>query len=272
MNIRFPQTSRVSKAWISVLVSLLLPLIVLIVSMFRGLGPVTYGSIFASVILLYLSFVYWEFGDQFDEFAKDLRELKSAVSNTAIIMPIREPNFYNNFRRDLEEADNRVWISYFDNKIPVDSHDEDKVAYYESVGEAIERKSTSGVEFRRLVRAIPELDEWVQELLAEREGISRYSLACLPDKEPEERSKPHVSVQLVDDDITYFVAVGEQQETVEPRDMFVRSMELNDQWSRYYQNLWNESFEILRRGQVQPDELGDYKNHIENLRENDESN
>jgi hypothetical protein len=214
--------------------------------------------------------MYWEFGDDFDEFREDLTSLKSFVANTATITPIREPDFYDRLEVDMGEANNRVWISYLDNKSPLKSHDDGKVSYYEELGEFIEKKSSTGVEFRRLVRGIPQLDPWIRQLMEYREGISRYSLACLPDDDPQDRSKPHVSVQLVDDDITYFVAVGEQQETVEPRDMFVRSMELNDQWSRYYQRMWNESYEILRRGQIQPDELEAYEEHIESVREEDD--
>lgn len=259
--------SRITKAWISVIIGLILPLIVIIISLIRDIASVAYASAFASAILLYLSFMYWEFGDQLEDFNDNLKDLKSYVANTATITPIREPNFYDRLCVDIEEADNRVWISYLDNKSPLESHDDGKVSYYEELGEIIEEKSSGGVEFRRLVRAIPQMDSFIQQMLENREGISRYSLACLPDDNPQDRSKPHVAVQLVDDDITYFVAVGEQQETVEPRDMFIRSMELNDQWSRYYQRMWNESYEILRRGQIQPDELEAYEEHIDSLRD-----
>lgn len=259
--------SRLTKAWISVIVGILIPVAVILLSLTRGLEPVTYASAFASAVLLYLAFMYWEIGEKLDEIVDNLKTLQSFVANTATIVPIREPDFYDRLDEDIREAENHVWISYLDNKSPLESHDEDKVQYYENLGELIREKSGQGVEFRRIVRAIPNLDPWIREMLNEREGISRYSLACLPDENPDTRSKPHVSVQIIDDEITYFVAVGEQQETNEPRDMFVRSMELNDQWGRYYQRMWDDSFVILRRGQVQESELEDYEEHLESLRE-----
>lgn len=261
---KIEEISRISKAWISVIIGLVLPLLVILISLTRNLSTVTYASAFASVILLYLSFMYWELGDQIAEISSNV---KSLLENTATIMPVREPNFYDRFDKDTLEAEKHVWISYFDNKSPLNTHDEEKREYYENLGGLIQKKSNEGVEFKRVVRAVPQLESWVDQLIDERQGISRYSLACVPDRKPEERSNSHVSVQLIDDDITYFVAVGEQQESDEPRDMFVRSVELNDQWSRYYQRIWNDSFEVLRRGQVQDDEVEAYKDHIRSLRE-----
>jgi hypothetical protein len=258
------EVSRLSKAWISVIIGLVLPLFVIVISLTRGLPTVAYASAFTSVILLFLSFMYWELGDQIAEVSSNVSSL---LENTATIDAVREANFYERFDEDTREAENHVWISYFDNKSPLDTHDEEKKEYYEELGDIIQNKSNQGVEFRRVVRAVPQLEDWVDELIEEREGISRYSLACVPDDEPRARSNSHISVQLIDDDITYFVAVGEQQESDEPRDMFVRSVELNDQWTRYYQRIWNESYEVLRRGQVQDDELQNYKDHIQSFQE-----
>ncbi|MHB9288111.1 hypothetical protein ACKVMT_13860 [Halobacteriales archaeon Cl-PHB] len=256
------EISRLSKAWISVIIGLVLPLVVVLISLTRSLSTVTYASAFASVILLYLSFMYWEFGDQLANMGN---KVESLLENTATVIPVREPNFYERFDEDSKEAKKHVWITYFDNKSPLDTHDSDKKEYYEQVGQTIRKKSDQGVEFKRIVRAVPQVEDWVDQLIEERQGISRYSLACVPDDQPELRSNSHVSVQLIDDDITYFVAVGEQQESDEPRDMFVRSVELNDQWSRYYQRLWNESFEVVRRGQVQPDEVESFRQHLRSL-------
>jgi hypothetical protein len=199
----------------------------------------------------------------------DLCSIIEATENQAIIRPIREVNFYDRWLSDVENATNRVEITYFDNKDPRSSTDPTKSDYYEDLSETIARKSAEGVEFRRIVRAIPNHKDWIDNMIGEHEGTSRFSLACIPDKEPEEAEKPHVSVQLIDDEITYFVAVGEQRETSEPRDMFVRSAEMNTQWSRYYEKLWNDSFVVLRRGQLNQTQYDRFEEHVDGLRDRD---
>lgn len=235
---------------------------------------------FSALILLYLSLVNRDVGDRlttghkrieskveekYGNISDDLDSLTDFAQNQAVVRPIRESNFYENFSADVKQSEQRVDISYFDNKDPRDSEDETKVQYYEEVGDTIKRKSSEGVEFRRIIRAIPELDDWVEDIIEEHEGTSRYSLACIPDSEPHIENKPHVSVQLIDGEITYFVAVGEQMEGSHPRDMCVRSEEMNSQWTRYFQSLWDDSFVVLRRGTIQEDEFKEYKEHIENL-------
>lgn len=249
------------KFWIGVSISIIIPGAIAIISLFivELENPVIIVTS-TSLILISLSLIY-------RDFSKDFETVTDYVDNQAVIKQVWEANFYDRWRTDVENANRRVDITYFDNKDPRKSTDKDKSNYYESFGDVVKRKSTEGVEFRRLIRANPNLDNWVEELIEEHEGTSRYSLACVPDPEPESGELPHVSVQLIDDEIVYFVAVGQQMEGSTPRDMFVRSTEMNSQWGQYYENLWGKSFKILRRGTVQDDEYSDYKEHIKNLKE-----
>lgn len=254
---------RSRKKLISYLISVAIPVIALVISFFNTpLTDKAYIAVLAGLILIQITFIYSEFGD-------DLDVLLESAKNRAVIKPVWESKFYQQWISDVTEAERRVEITYFDNKDPVESPDEVKAEYYEDIGDVIERKPD--VEFRRMVRAIPQLNDWVEHLLDERDGLANYSLACFPDNEPAEPERPYISVQLIDNDLTYFVAVGEQRETSSPRDMYVESEEMNNQWSKYYKWLWNRSFVILRRGSIQTEELQEYRDHVRSLEEEDES-
>lgn len=257
--------SRKWKLRIQLLLAVLIPAIVTIMSVIRAsVSTSIVVGVLSALILFYLSLMYRDSGDDFDKMVGKIDEVANHVKNQAVIRPIYEANFYDRFLTDVERASHRIEISYFDNKDPRGSSDTKKVEYYQNIGDMAKRKSTNGVEFRRIIRAVPQLEDWVDDILEEHEGTSRYSLACLPDNSPKEPETPHVSIQLIDDNISYLVAVGQQRETSNPRDIFVRSDPMNTQWTEYYEKLWDESYIVLRRGIVQEDELEEYRNHISN--------
>lgn len=250
------------KFWVSVFLSIILPGLTAFISLFVvAIETTVIIAVFTSITLLALSLIYRRFDQEF-------KVLTDFVENQAVIEQVWEANFYDRWRTDVENAGRRVDITYFDNKDPRNSTDQVKKDYYESFGDLIKRKSHEGVEFRRLIRANPNLSEWVDDIIEQHQGTSRYSLACIPDPEPESGELPYVSVQLIDDEIVYFVAVGQQMEGSSPRDMYIKSSEMNLQWSQYYEALWSKSFKVLRRGTVQDEEYQKYTEYMERI-END---
>lgn len=251
------------KFWIGVFLSVVIPGATALLSLFiETLGTSVIVAAFTAIILVYLTFLFRYIAGEFSI-------LTEFVQNQAVIRQVWEADFYESWRTDVEKASRRVDITYFDNKDPRKSTDTEKKDYYESFGEVVKRKATEGVEFRRLVRANPNLEDWIDDIIDEHTGTSRYSLACIPDPDPETGSLPHVSVQLIDDEIAYFVAVGQQMEGSTPRDLYVRSAEMNSQWGQYYDKLWNESFEILRRGTLQETEYEKFTKFLESVENNE---
>jgi hypothetical protein len=80
--------------------------------------------------------------------------------------------------------------------------------------------------------------------------VGTFSLACLPDREPEVDAIATVSVQCIDEDQIFFVAVGEQQESRGPRDLYVESEDFNRIWNQYYDRLWNRAILVIDRGRI----------------------
>lgn len=255
---------RKTKVRISILVSIVIPALAIVFGWLELLPTYAYIAGFSSLILGQISLLYYEFGTE-------LEEITDYTKNRAQVEPIWESDFYNHWEENVLEAERRVKISYFDNVNPAESADEDKAEYYENIEDITRDMSENGVEFQRIVRAVPQTEEWIERMVENLEGVPRFSLACLPDNKPEERQKPHVSVQLIDDDLTYFVAVGEQIERNEPRDAFVQSEALNSQWNRYYDRIWENCFIVLERGHVQEDELERYREHIEEVQDSHET-
>lgn len=218
-------------------------------------------SLIGSIILIQIAFIY-------HQISYDLIDALEFIRNRATTEPIREKDFYDRFRVDIRNADNYVYISYFDNKNPLEDADDEVVKYYEDIKEII--KSSSNVDFRRIVRGIPELNGWISEMLDEHQGDANFSLACILDEEPEASTKPHISVQLVDNDVTYFVAVGEQRETGEvPRDLRIQSEEVSNQWKRYYNRIWESSTVLLDQGRRNDVGISEYQDHIEQIDSDD---
>jgi len=203
--------------------------------------------------------------DRFEEQSEDVDDALAHLEKGATAEPINESDFYDRFRVDVRNAEEYVFISYFDNNDPRNMADDKTVQYYEDIEDIT--KSFDDVKVRRLIRAVPQLEGWVDDLIDTHEGDSNFSLACVPDFEPDVDSKPHVAVQLIDRDKTYFVAVGGQEEQGEvPRDLRLEAEPVNRQWVKYYNRIWEGAFVVMSDGMVQENQLQDYKDHIEDLR------
>lgn len=213
---------------------------------------------FSTIILIQISI-------SFNKLSEPVDDILSFTNNYSVTKPVNESDFYKEFKQDVEDANHRVLITYFNNQNPLESNNSDTEHYYRNMDRLVGEKERENVEFRRIVRGVPQLEDWIDHLLNEHEGRGNYSLACTLDDEPEAALKSHVAVQLIDDDITYFVAVGEQQEYSDPRDMYVRSEELNTQWERYYDRIWEDSLLLIERGDVIQQNVNEYKSHIDDF-------
>jgi len=219
---------------------------------------ITILSGLVALLILYLGFVY-------QQLSSGLAPVTQFVDHRAIAEAVRESNFYDRFQVDVRNARQRVFISYFDNTNPLESNDSDTVRYYKEIEEITKAKASEDVEFRRIVRAIPQLDSWIRRMLDVHEGDPNFSMVCVKDMDPAASLKSHVSVQLIDDNITYFVAVGEQRETSQPRDSYIRSEDLNTQWSRYYDRIWDDSLLLIDRGRINEPAIEEYEEHLERI-------
>lgn len=197
-------------------------------------------------------------------FSRHRDEVEEALESQPLVRPISKDQFHERFEQAITRADRRAEICFFDNESPLASNREAKKSYYEGQRQLIE--GNPNVRFRRIVRALPGTEDWIEGMINELQGIGTFSLACILDEHPERRSIPHISIQLVDEDQTFFVAVGQQTESRRPRDLYIRSEDVNSQWSRYYERLWeNEAVAVMEEGQIRQDGLAKVREHIRDL-------
>jgi len=201
---------------------------------------------FASIVLVYLSLI-----------GAAIREMQDRISTgfagLARVEPIAEDEFYARFSEAIRTAEKRVKITYMSNKSPLDTKDVQMREYYRNISALI--KKNGQLEFRRIVRAIPSLGDWIEKMVEELGQAGNFSLACLPDTNPDDDQIDAVPVQCVDTDKTFLVAVAEQQETREPRDLLIVSEQCNRIWNTYYDRLWRKSIVVVDRGRVNSSNL-----------------
>lgn len=196
---------------------------------------------FSGIILLYVSLIGSAVLQLHESFLEKL-------SGLAEIREVPEGEFYPRFVGALHTASTHVKLTYLSIKSPLDSRSQVMRDYYRGLSAEIRKRP--GVEFKRIVRAVPQLHAWIGSMVEELDGAGNFSLACLPGTDPIVDSVDAIAVQCVDDDKTFLVAVGRQQESREPRDLYVRSAEFNRVWSEYFDRLWSESVVIIDRGRV----------------------
>lgn len=219
----------------------------------------------SQVIIAFATLILVQISITLNRLIQPISEIRAFTETKAVTEPVRENSFHSRFQNDVNKANQRVFVTYFNNQNPLEHNNPDVREYYEQMSEKVKEKQRDGVIFRRIVRGIPQTKEWIEYLIETHEGDNNYSLACLLDEEPNSGLKAHVPVQLIDQNIVYFVAVGEQLEEGSPRDIYIRSEELNTQWDRYYSRIWADSCTLIRAGDVQDDNLAKFRNHINDL-------
>ena len=157
-----------------------------------------------------------------------------------------EDEFFDSLESHALSARKRVDLTYLDNLPPSKVRTPRGQLYYARLIHAI--RSNTGVHYRRIVRANAAMREWIESQIGDLEGQVNFSLACYRDSRPDDPDIEAVTVQLVDDEVTYLVSLGTQRASRSPRDIVIYSTIFNEMWTRYYQNVWNKSIVILERG------------------------
>jgi hypothetical protein len=104
------------------------------------------------------------------------------------------------------------------------------------------------VQFRRVERLDREKVEWIERLARNYEGLTNVSLAVLR-LEHEARKPSQVSVQVIDNNLVYLVAIAEHEGLHTDRDIRIRDEEAARIWISYYDaSLWSRAQPIVERG------------------------
>jgi hypothetical protein len=180
-------------------------------------------------------------GGQFDQ-------LLSKIGG-AFVERLREDAFYKHFLARVQTADNTVRIAYFAPNRPQSVPDLERDRYYDAIARAMAENGR--ITFKRLLRATPSNEEWAAELVGRFENHSNIHIALLRGDRPDNQTMPlALSVQVVDADKSWLVAVASHEREGEFRDLYIESREIAERMTTYYERLWKMGDVLLEAGRI----------------------
>jgi hypothetical protein len=175
-------------------------------------------------------------------------ELRSAFPLT-IVRRLRESDFYNHFRSAVEDAQHSVRIAYLAPYPPTEVAYKHRKRYYEEILELMKRRTD--LTFKRLVRASAKNDAWIAEMLDDLRDRPNIDIAMLTRDLPPDCDLPlTLSVQVIDDDKCWIVAIASHEREGDFRDVYVENADLAKGLGEYYNRIWQVSDKLLDRGRV----------------------
>lgn len=212
-----------------------------------------------SVLLIYLGMRISNLDASLASIRGTLQTLKPP-RNT--YLPLEDTQFYDQFHSILKGATSSVFISHLDTHAPTPLKKSSSESYFAGIRRIIERNPT--VRFRRVERLCQEKLDWIREWETWGHGKANFSLAVLPIES--DRNQPHISVQLIDHEHTFLVAVGQQLQDTPFRDAYIFGVGANQMWRRYYNTvLWSRAVVVLENGEKKV-AVDDAINHTESTK------
>lgn len=182
--------------------------------------------------------------DQNDSFA----DMQSALPLT-IVKKLTGTAFYNHFRSAVEDADHSVRIAYLAPYPPADVPYRNRNKYYQEILELMKKRTE--ISFRRLIRGSEKNKLWVADLLQELRGRPNVDISWLTKDLPENIEMPlAMSVQVVDGNKTWMVALGEHETKQDYRDIYIENADVTKGMSDYVDRIWSVSEKLLDRGRL----------------------
>jgi len=182
-----------------------------------------------------------------------LSEIRSALPLT-VVRRLTDSEFYSHFRSAVEEAEHSVRIAYLAPYPPSDVKYQDRNKYYQEILGLMKKRSN--INFKRLVRASSKNDRWIADLVRELKGRPNVDLSLLTRDLPAEMEMPlALSVQVVDGEKAWLVAIGGHETERDFRDVYIENRYVASVLSDYYERIWQVSEKLLDHGRVTPEGL-----------------
>jgi hypothetical protein len=157
--------------------------------------------------------------------------------------------FYRDFLSAIEASQHAVRIAYFA-PIPPDAVQvASRGTYYRDLAEIMRSRST--VQFSRLVRYTEANQAWIVGLMREFQDVGNVSIAVISnDLDPTQSMPLALSVQVVDEESAWLVAIAAHERTGPVRDLFVENPAFADAMTQYYTRLWAAADVLLDHGRM----------------------
>jgi len=162
-----------------------------------------------------------------------INEYKDSITNVEYLY---EDQFYAKLKALIKNSNTNVDLSHMSLKRPSYKKGSLQESYYKSLKE-LTNKSCAHI--RRVERFSKEKIGWIEGLLHDFNGIKNFSLFiyCEPSEELQKSElSTLLSIQRVDEDNLFIVALNEHTSIRAPRDIYFRSKRLTDYFLTYYQS------------------------------------
>lgn len=160
-----------------------------------------------------------------------------------------DEQFYPRWAGELASAKSTVDITYMHGFPPDLNPKKTKKGYYRDF---IKVAQHSKATIRRVDRATKENLAWIKKVAKAFDGKPNLSYAVWVGEHR------RLAVQTIDEEVTYVVAIGEEETFGIPRDARVRSKDYTRLWRKYYDTMWNDSTNCVRivsQGRLHQDAL-----------------
>lgn len=214
--------------------------------------PAAFNAVLATAIGLYFiinstmigAMLVRDGGGVRDEMAKFVSRYPGSV-----IRWLRDDEFYSEFYAAAEGAVHTVRICYFAPTPPADGAPKGRLEYYRKLAALIKRERRA--QYQRLIRYSDANRDWIAELLRDLEGEPNASIAVVDaDLEPTKRMPLALSVQIVDENKSWLVAIKSHERQGAFRDLYVESKDFAEAMGLYYERLWSNATLVLENGRV----------------------
>lgn len=188
-------------------------------------------------------------------FVKEFSDIKALRQSVIAQLPgvelrrLTADEFYDEFRVAVKSALQNVNICYFAPYPPEQVSTPDQSAYYRDLVKTIRQKKT--VHFRRIIRDSATNKRWVGDLVKNLKNRKNAYIAVLHEDLTETIPMPlALSVQIIDGERTWLVALKTHEREGRYRDVFIRSRDFAEAMTDYYERLWAQSVVVLQNGQL----------------------
>jgi hypothetical protein len=163
------------------------------------------------------------------------------------VRKLRDDEFYSQFLDAAKGARSVVNIMYLATYPPDDVPTDERQFYYSALLQLIKKRPQ--VRFRRIVRTSAKNRSWVTEMISLLREVPNADVAIL--KESEREPMPlALSVQVIDGEKTWLVAVGSHERVADYRDLYIENRDVAATMQQYYDRLWGKATKLLDSGRI----------------------
>jgi hypothetical protein len=249
-----------TSTWVAILTILAavatgaLPYFPRVVDMLRLSDAEQLQRVIFSVIAIHVALLTGNLSLRLIELRQDFQAAISRIE-TAVQGPtvrrLRDHDFYNEFLQAAKGAKTSVCICYFAPHPPSAVPDRERQAYYRAM-RALMTKRGDQIRFRRLVRRSPDNERWAADEVRRLIGKPRLHFALIDDLDAQHEMPLALSVQIVDDERAWLVAVQSHEQIGPYRDLAIEGSDLPKMLQLYFERLWRHADVILDNGILTP--------------------